>query len=216
MPIDKLDSDRAEASGIEARVATASDLDGLVDTLARAFSDDPVWSWAFPDPGDLTIWWRFVIASALRYPEVWITGDYAAASVWIPPAGMELTEQEEGRVESLLGELIGSRASSVISLLERFETAHPRERPHYYLSLLGVHPDHRGKGLGMGLLAENLRRLDVVDGAAYLESSNPANDRRYEALGFRHVGSFTTPDGRNAVATMWRGAVLAGTAAPVP
>lgn len=199
---------------IETRAATVSDLDGLVDTLALAFTDDPVWSWAFPDPGDLAIWWRFLIGSALRYPEVWIAGDYAAASVWIPPAGTELTEAEEDRVKPLLEGLIGQRAASVISLLESFETSHPREPPHYYLSLLGVHPDHRGKGLGMALLAENLGRLDVVDAAAYLESSNPANDRRYEGLGFRRVGAFTTPDGRSTVATMWRGADLGSTAAP--
>jgi ribosomal protein S18 acetylase RimI-like enzyme len=30
---------------------------------------------------------------------------------------------------------------------------HPREPPHYYLTLLGTHPDHRGKGIGMRLEA---------------------------------------------------------------
>lgn len=196
-----------EASATDIRPATASDLDGVVDTLTMAFKDDPVWSWAFPDPADLGVWWRFLIGSALRYPEVWIASDYAAASVWIPPEGTELTEAEEDRVDSLLEDLVGPRAASVVALLERFDASHPRDRAHYYLSLLGVHPDHRGKGLGMSVLAENLRRLDRVGAAAYLESSNPANDHRYERLGFRRVGAFTTPEGRNVVATMWRDAV---------
>ncbi len=39
---------------------------------------------------------------------------------------------------------------------------------------------------------------------AYLESSNPANDRRYEALGFKRIGAFSTPDGQHSVSTMWR------------
>ncbi len=189
---------------VETRVAVASDLDGLTATLTAAFERDPLWSWAFPDPEDLAVWWRFCIGSALRYPCVWVCGDYAAASVWIPPEGSELTEEEEERVHPLLSDLIGPRAEVLLELLERFDSSHPREQPHYYLSLLGVHPDHRGEGLGMALLAENLERMDAEQTPAYLESSNPGNDRRYERLGFRQVGSFTTPDQERTVATMWR------------
>jgi ketosteroid isomerase-like protein len=91
-----------------------------------------------------------------------------------------------------------------MELLERFEASHPRDRPHYYLSLLGTHPDRRGAGLGMGLLAENLERIDEQGMPAFLESSNPVNDSRYERLGFQRIGEFSTPDGSNLVATMWR------------
>lgn len=188
----------------EARIGTVSDLDGLTTTLTAAFERDPLWSWAFPDPEDLAVWWRLYIGSALRYPCVWITGEFAAASVWIPPDGTELTEEEEERLEPLIRDLIGPRAEDVMELLERFEASHPRERPHYYLSLLGTHPNHRGQGLGMALLAENLGRMDAEGVPAYLESSNPGNDPRYERLGFRRVGEFTTPDGERTVATMWR------------
>ena len=137
----------------ETRTATATDLDGLTTTLTAAFETDPLWSWAFPDPRDLSVFWRFSIGSALRYPWVWISGDYAAASVWIPPDGIELTEEEEERVEPLIRDLLGPRCDDVMELLDRFAASHPREEPHYYLSLLGTHPDHRGGGLGMALLA---------------------------------------------------------------
>ena len=70
---------------IEARTATASDLDGLTATLTAAFEHDPLWSWAFPDPLDLAVWWRFLVSSALRYPQTWIRGDYAAASIGSRP-----------------------------------------------------------------------------------------------------------------------------------
>jgi GNAT superfamily N-acetyltransferase len=190
---------------MHSRVATASDLDGLTATLTAAFAADPLWGrWAFPDPKDLAVWWRFYIGSALRYPCVWVRGDYAAVSLWIPPDGTELTEEEEKRIEPLLAELVGPRAPEVMELLERFDASHPREHAHYYLSLLGIHPDHRGQGLGLGLLAENLKRMDAEGIPTYLESSNPDNNRRYERLGFRQVGEFTTPDGRRTVATMWR------------
>jgi hypothetical protein len=41
---------------------------------------------------------------------------------------------------------------------------------------------------------------------AYLESSSPDNDKRYERVGFRRVGEFYTPDASRTVATMWRDA----------
>ena len=79
---------------MEVRVATEDDVDGVAATLTAAFEADPLWSWAFPD-GGLADLWRLLVSSALRYPWVWVADDYAAASVWIPPGGIELTEAEE-------------------------------------------------------------------------------------------------------------------------
>jgi hypothetical protein len=56
----------------------------------------------------------------------------------------------------------------------------------------------------MGLLAENLSRIDEYGMPAYLESSNRANDHRYEQLGFVQVGEFALPGGKPTVACMWR------------
>jgi GNAT superfamily N-acetyltransferase len=187
-----------------ARAAGKADLDGLTRSLWAAFRDDPLWSWAFPEREKLEVWWRLLITGALRYPWVWIRGDYAAASVWIPPGGSELSEQEDALVGPLLEELLGDRGAEVIELLARFEASHPADEPHYYLSLLGTHPDHRGWGLGMDLLGENLARIDEQAMPAYLESSNPRNIPRYEHVGFRRLSEFSTPDGSRKVTTMWR------------
>ncbi len=189
---------------MKARVATEEDLDGITATLTAAFEADPLWGWAFPTGEGLDVLWRFCVSSALRYPWVWVADDYAAASVWIPPEGIELTEEEEAVLEPMLSGVVGSHASKIMTLFERFEVAHPDEPPHYYLSLLGTHPDHRGKGLGMALLADNLARIDSEGMPAYLESSNPANDPRYERQGFARVGEFLRPDGQLTVSTMWR------------
>ncbi len=104
----------------------------------------------------------------------------------------------------MLEDLLGTRSGEVIELLERFDASHPTGEPHYYLNLLGTHPDHRGRGLGMDLLAKNLTRIDEEGMPAYLESSNPDNNTRYESVGFRPVGEFSTPDRRHTVSTMWR------------
>jgi predicted GNAT family acetyltransferase len=59
----------------------------------------------------------------------------------------------------------------------------------------------------MRLLAENLERIDAQHMASYLESSNPANNHRYERLGFEAVGEFQPPVRESApVTTMWRAA----------
>jgi ribosomal protein S18 acetylase RimI-like enzyme len=194
-----------KGGAMDTRIATEADLDGLTATLTAAFEGDPLWgSWAFPDPEDLAVWWRFYLSSALRYRCVWVRGDYAAASVWIPPGGRELAEAEEERAGPLLEQLVGPRAPDIMKLVERFEASHPRATPHYYLSLLGTHPDYRGRGLGLGLLAQNLASMDAEGVPTYLESTNPDNTPRYERLGFRRVGEFTTPDRNRTVTTMWR------------
>jgi GNAT superfamily N-acetyltransferase len=188
---------------LEVRVATEHDLDGITATLTAAFEADPLWSWAFPERG-LADLWRLLVSSALRYPWVRVADDYAAASVWIPPGGVELTAEEEASLGPMLTNLVGTRASEILTLFERLDDTHPDGPPHYYLSLLGTHPDHRGKGLGMALLADSLAKIDSEGMPAYLESSNPENDRRYERLGFARVGEFQRPDGGLTCSTMWR------------
>ena len=188
---------------MEVRVATEGDVDGVTATLVAAFKSDPLWSWAFPGRG-LDPLWRLLVSSAMRYSLVRFAGDYAAVSVWIPPGGRELTAAEGASLGPLLEGQVGSRAAEVLALFERMERAHPDGPPHYYLSLLGTHPDHRGKGLGMSLLADNLAEIDSEGMPAYLESSNRDNDARYERLGFARIGEFERPDGQLTCSTMWR------------
>jgi GNAT superfamily N-acetyltransferase len=193
---------------VDARVATASDLDAVAETMARAFFGDPVWGWAFADADrrleQQRAVWRLAIGSALGYDWVWLTAGCASAALWIPPGKPELQREDEERFEPLLRDLCGDGAARVLETCERFERAHPRERPHYYLSLLATHPDHAGRGLGMGLLADNLARIDAEGTPAYLESSNPANERRYERHGFVRCGVFDLSEDGPSVTQMWR------------
>jgi len=197
-------------SGLSARAATSDDLTAVTLTISRAFHEDPTWSWAFPDPSrreeQYAIFWSFMITGAMRYPWVLMTDGAEVASVWIPPGGTEIADEAEAEIEPLLSELIGPRADEVLELLERFEAAHPREEPHFYLSLLGTDPAYAGRGLGMALLAENLERVDQEGMPAYLESSNPRNNHRYERHGFVRIGEFFPPSSDIPVTGMWRDA----------
>jgi ribosomal protein S18 acetylase RimI-like enzyme len=172
--------------------------------MTDAFATDPVWSWAFPTPDRMQVWWRFWIAAAVPQGWVRMTSDAEAAAVWIPPDGHECPPEDEAHVEPLTRVLAGGRADAVLETLDRFESNHPRDEPHYYLSLLGTATAHRGQGIGMALLGENLDRIDEEPFPAYLESSNPANIDRYRSVGFEPVGEFDLPEGDVTVTTMWR------------
>jgi GNAT superfamily N-acetyltransferase len=195
-------------TAVEARVAGSADLAAVAETMAQAFYADPVWGWAFPDPKQRLeqhrIFWRFMAESTIDYEWIWLTEGCASASLWIPPGLPELRPEDEERMGPLLEELLGDGAARVLEAFECFEAVHPREEPHYYLSLLGTHPDHSGRGLGMGLLADNLTRIDAEGAPAFLESSNPANDHRYERLGFAKCGEFELPEDGPNVTQMWR------------
>jgi GNAT superfamily N-acetyltransferase len=192
---------------VPVRVATPADIDAVVATLTTAFFDDPVWRPAFPDAGrrqaQASALWRLLATSALRYPWLLIPGSAESVAVWIPPGGVELTPAEHGGLEEFLIGVAGrSVAAEILMLFEQFDTVRPSE-PHFYLSLLATHDDHRGRGLGMGLLTESLVRIDRLGAPAYLESSNPANDKRYERVGFTARDEITLASG-HVVTTMWR------------
>lgn len=197
---------------MQGRVAVPEDTDKIARTLAEAFFLDPVWGWAFADPmrrkAQHEAWFRLLIRSALPFQWVWTTPDYEAVSVWVPPGCPELSPADEARLGPLLQESLGARTELVLEVFDRFEAAHPRTQDHYYLSLLGTHTEHRGSGIGMRLLADNLVQLDALHMPAYLESTNPANLRRYESVGFTILGAFDLPDGGPTVTTMWREASL--------
>jgi ribosomal protein S18 acetylase RimI-like enzyme len=200
-----------ESGALAVRVASSEpELAAVTETISLAFHEDPTWSWAFPDASrrqeQYAVFWRLLIAAARRYPWVLFTDGCAAAAVWIPAGGTELSEEDEEQVEPLVQDLVGPRAGEVLELLARFDAAHPRHEAHYYLSLLGTHPAHAGRGLGMALLAESLRRIDEEGMPAYLESSNPANNHRYERHGFVKIGEFYPPSSAIPVTTMWRDA----------
>jgi len=193
------------------RVATPADLDAIASCLTSAFFEDPVWgSWAFPDPlsraRPLQRLMRFWAQAAVGHSWVRISEHAETAAVWIPPGVPELTVAEEASFEALVSEIFGAREAELGELFSLFEQHHPHDAPHYYLSLWGTHRDHVGRGLGTAVINNSLARIDSERMPAYLESTNPANLPRYEALGFSPCSTFG-PAGGPVITTMWRSPV---------
>ena len=190
------------------RRATTTDSDAITDLMARVFALDPLWGPALARPDGATHhlrpYWDLYTAGALRFPCTGVAGDHDAVTVWIPPGEDELsTEQYDAVLALIRAELPGSY-DDLLELFARFESAHPRDEPHYYLSLFATRPESRGRGIGMDLLRADLAAYDAEGVPTYLESSNPANDARYAGVGYRAVGRFEPPRTGAAVTTMWR------------
>ena len=195
-------------SQLAVRRASAADADLVTEIITLSFARDPLWAHAMARPSGGTAhhgeFWRLSVEGALRYPWTWLVGGGEATSIWIPPGGTEMAPEQEQRLAELASERLGPIAGAYLELVSRFDAAHPRAEPHYYLTLLGTHPDHRGQGIGMRLLACNLDLVDAAHRPAYLESTNPANNRRYASVGFEPHGEFCYPGGGPVVTTMWR------------
>jgi len=156
------------------RPVLAGDRDAatLTRLLTDAFHADGVWGqWAFPDPGtrraNRETMFRQFVDGALRYPFTWLTEGETAASVWIPPGGTDVSDEQERKLETFLRCGQGVDVERVQQAFGLFDSARPSE-PHYYLSLLGTDPGHAGRGHGQRLLAHNLGQIDTSDVAPCL------------------------------------------------
>jgi GNAT superfamily N-acetyltransferase len=189
---------------MDVRKATSDDEERVVAALTTSFADDPVWGWALPDLATRAPFWRFFARHGIERGSAWVIDDGKAVAIWATPGVPELDDGGEAELESLYNDLLGPAAPLVREILEVLEAVHPTDEPHYYLSLLGTHDNHRGQGLGMALLAENIRAIDAEGRPAYLESTNPRNLARYASVGFEPRDEITIPGEGQVVTTMWR------------
>jgi GNAT superfamily N-acetyltransferase len=196
------------ASAAMVRTATADDVPAVAATLASAFHDDPLWGrWTFPGEATratgLLRFMTFWAACGVRLPWVRTTEDCAALTIWTPPGEAEMSPAQEDEFGALLRDLFGPRAPELEALVAQFDALHPHDEPHYYLGWWATHRRVAGQGLGARVMRDCLERIDAEHRGAYLESTNPANLPRYEALGFVARDTFGPPDGP-VVTTMWR------------
>jgi GNAT superfamily N-acetyltransferase len=188
---------------------TTDELDAAVDTITLAFRTDPVWHVALAglggDDGLLRRYWRFYVEGASRYDTAFASDHAGTVSIWIPPGGTELSQEQQAEMGLLVEQALApAQAAALFELWKRFEDNHPHHQPHAYLSLLATRPELAGHGFGQAHLAVDLARWDAAGIPTYLESSNPGNNHRYQRQGYVPIGQFETVLDRAIVTTMWR------------
>jgi ribosomal protein S18 acetylase RimI-like enzyme len=170
--------------------------------LAAAFLDDPIFGWAFPDPGPrqriLPSLFHCFADACRAGEENHITEDRRAGAVCLP-VGHEPDEAELAR----LGDIAGPYAPRTAELSELMGAEHPDE-PHYYLFFIGTLPRWQGRGIGSAVLAKLLAACDRDGVPAYLDATSEHNRRLYLRHGFEVLNEVRLPDGP-PFWPMWRG-----------
>lgn len=190
----------------QVRKVTRDDVPGLSESLTRAFWDDPVTSWFYPDEARRGDQLRKSFELRLKAVfmsrgENWTVDGLRAGALWAPPGTWQVGTRELIRMVPLLFDF-GRRVGEVMRGLSKLDELHPRE-PHWYLAVLGTEPEHQGEGHGSALLAKVLERVDREEAPAYLESSKADNLPFYGRHGFEVTGELVLPDGPK-LWTMWR------------
>lgn len=193
------------------RIASHSDIDVVTEMIALAFASDPTWGPALArsdgDTAHHVPYWRLFVEGAVPHGMVHLSDGDASVAVWIPPGEDEMSAAQEGLLREIVTENLDADAQEqMFALWDRFDSNHPQTERHAYLSLLATHPDHRGQGIAQALLRDDLARFDRQGLPTYLESTNPANDHRYERAGFSIIGAFAGRVDGTVVSTMWRAA----------
>lgn len=203
----------AQTSGVVRTVRgfSRADLRPAVATLARAFADDPVMEWIFPDEQmrlrHLPKFFRVTMrGTSLRHEgtEVVVSGgEVLGCAVWVPPGSWRPSTWQQ--VTSLaafawaLRSRLGVAGRTYATMLE----VHPHE-PHWYLSGIGTDPPVQGTGVGSALMRSRLARCDAEGMPAYLESSKERNVPFYRSHGFEVTRELTIPGGGPKLWLMWR------------
>jgi ribosomal protein S18 acetylase RimI-like enzyme len=188
------------------RKAQPTDVAGLATTLTRAFDDDPLTVWMFPDTVSrrrkLPAFFRSLCNASLPFGELYTAEDHQSVAIWNPPGTFPLPLSTNTKVGLTTARLVGLRMALCAQGLLYFATHHPKER-HWYLQMLGTEPDSQSRGLGSAILAPVLSRCDHEGERVYLESSKERNIPFYERHGFAVTQEVQVPRGP-VVWAMWR------------
>jgi ribosomal protein S18 acetylase RimI-like enzyme len=177
-------------------------------SLGAAFLDDPIWQWLL-GPRRITEQraGRVLGAFAMTHLEDGLTsisheGDSVA--VWAAPKKFRISPREFLPYLPLTVRSLGVGGVARLSRLAEIERLHPKE-PHYYLAILGTHPDAQGRGLGSAVLGPVLERADQEGVGCYLESSKESNVPFYRRHGFEVTGEHDVAGGKGPRTwLMWR------------
>lgn len=165
--------------------ATADDAPLIGRTLVRAFDDDPMMRWFFPDDASREV-------RLGRYFTTVFTRQYVrhgrcertavAAAFWVPPEALDKAVPDAETIQELQ-DILGDRAPLFRDAVEATARHAPRD-PHWYLALIGADPAAQGRGHGAALLRSGLAQADAAGMPVRLESSKPSNLPFYEHFGF--------------------------------
>jgi GNAT superfamily N-acetyltransferase len=173
------------------RKALPTDLTRMCVAAWRAFVDDPVMRFLFPDDDEYMAEngrvMRFPMRRWMHWDEVWTTADCVAVACWVPPSPGEIAIVREDADGPFPNE--PDRLERFRAIGEAIAAQTPPE-PHWYLNLIGTHPDWQRQGVGSALIRHQFERADADGLPCYLETETVENVAYYRHLGFEVTGEW--------------------------
>ena len=182
------------------------------EMLGRAFFDDPLMEYIFPDEArrERPLTWLMERGAryGLRFGEVHTTVGVDGAAVWLPPGETDMPLLRMMRVGMLIAPFrVGLGAfRRFLAVSDYMEKLHKRDVPHqhWYLAILGVDPSRQGQGIGGALIQPIVARADGAGLPCYLETMKERNVTFYKKHGFNVVVEGDLPNGGPYFSTMRR------------
>jgi GNAT superfamily N-acetyltransferase len=165
------------------RKATLEDLPRLSRTVMQSFADDPIVRWLFPDDpeyfADGGAVMRPFLRRLLAHDETFTTDDCVSLAAFVPPGRPEVTLPPETDAAPTPPDRLERYAALGQAMYE-----HTPPEPHWYLNVLGTHPDWQRQGLAALMISSRVASCDEHGLPMYLETGTPANVAYYRHLGF--------------------------------
>jgi ribosomal protein S18 acetylase RimI-like enzyme len=170
------------------------------DMLARAFHDDPAWTWLIPDAERRRrlLPWLFRVGFEVTAAEIWATaGEVRGAARWLPPGRPAMRVGATLRALVATPFRLGAATAPFLAYGRAVELlrAEAEPGPHWYLAGIGVDPDSQRQGIGSALVAPGVDAAARKGLPAVLLTNNEANLSFYEGQGFAVVREEETPRG---------------------
>ncbi|WP_073616117.1 GNAT family N-acetyltransferase [Desulfopila aestuarii] len=139
----------------------------------------------------------YSIVESEQYGDVVVPPDHCyGISVWTKPLRQDLETERSKKKKEFLEKYMGgaslSTYNSIVDFMSEKASSLVPENA-WYLSILGVLPQHQGKGLGVGLVDKILDQTDKAGIPTYLETFTPKNISFYERLGYKQLECIYEP-----------------------
>ncbi len=210
------------ARGLDDRITVArldpSSYRDALDVLALSWTDEPAFSHVLGGTPRrrLRVLRPFLWTGFRSYPgaiEVHgarLDGRLVGVGVRYPPGRWPVTRREEirGWVWGILGMLpmlvAFPQARRLFGPLGDLQGRHPRDTPHWYLWLMGVHPSFRRRGVASALARFVTGQADAAGVGCYTETLGDGTEALYRGFGFEVRERWEMIPGAPMARTMWR------------
>ena len=155
----------------------------VVDTVVRAFVDDPAFRYFFPDDAtyahEAGAFAGWLFDRRVTRGTVWVADDGAAVAMWESPrpvAGSSDGPEPELTIPDDVRRRLDHYEHQVSTLLPA--------QPYWYLGVLATAPEQTGRGLARTVMRAGLARAFADGLPSVLETTNAANLALYQHLGW--------------------------------